>query len=77
MVQDYSREEHRIWEDFRYGLFFGSKEYCNQVKSKYVTTKEPDVEIPQKRLFLSKRGGFRYCLGKGSISDGMQYPCPH
>ncbi|MDR4510069.1 MAG: transposase [Candidatus Brocadiaceae bacterium] len=52
LVQDYSREEKRIWEDFRYGLLFGSKEYCNQIRSKYLTKKEPDVEIPQKRLFL-------------------------
>ena len=40
-VQDYSREENRIWEDFRYGLFFGSKGYCNQIKSKYVVKKKP------------------------------------
>ncbi|ODS34383.1 MAG: hypothetical protein SCARUB_00514 [Candidatus Scalindua rubra] len=52
MVQDYSKEEKRIWEDFKYGLFFGSKEFCNQVKSKYMSKKEPDVDIPQKRLFL-------------------------
>lgn len=52
MVQDYSREEKRVWEDFRHGLFFGSQEYCKKVKSKYMGDKEPDVEVSQKRLFL-------------------------
>ncbi|WP_347273038.1 transposase [Candidatus Kuenenia sp.] len=52
MVQDYSREEKRVWEDFRHGLFFGSQEYCKKVKSKYMGDKEPDVEVPQKRFFL-------------------------
>ncbi len=52
MVQDYSKEEKRIWEDLRHGLLFGSKEYCDHIKSKYISKKKPDVEIPQKRLIL-------------------------
>ena len=52
IVQSYSKEEKRIWEDFRHGLLFGSKEYCDYIKSKYISKKKPDVEIPQKRLIL-------------------------
>ena len=52
MVQDYSKEEKRIWEDFWHGSFFGSKEYCEHIKSKYILKKKPDTEIPQKRLLL-------------------------
>ncbi|MGR3293989.1 MAG: hypothetical protein ACUZ9M_08270 [Candidatus Scalindua sp.] len=52
MVQDYSKEEKGIWEDLRHGLLFGSKEYCDHIKSKYISKKKPDVEIPQKRLIL-------------------------
>ena len=52
IVQNYSKEEKGIWEDFRHGSFFGSKEYCDYIKSKYISKKKPDVEIPQKRLVL-------------------------
>lgn len=45
-----------MWEDFQHGLIFGSKEYCDYIKSKYISKKKPDVEIPQKRLVLGKRG---------------------
>ena len=51
-VQSYSKEEKGIWEDFRHGLLFGSKEYCDYIKSKYISKKKPDVESPQKRLIL-------------------------
>ena len=51
MVQRYSREEKRIWEDFRHGLFLGSQKFVDRIKSKYLSEK-PDVEIPQKRQVL-------------------------
>ncbi len=51
MVQNYSREEKRIWEDFRHGLFLGSQKFINRIKSKYLS-ENPDVEIPQKRQVL-------------------------
>lgn len=31
IVQNYSKEEKRIWEDFRHGSLFGSKEYCDYI----------------------------------------------
>ena len=51
MAQKYSREEKRIWEDFRHGLFLGSQEFVDRIKSKYVS-ENPDAEIPQKRQVL-------------------------
>ncbi|TLD41586.1 MAG: hypothetical protein JETT_2132 [Candidatus Jettenia ecosi] len=52
MVQKYSREEKRIWEDFRHGLFLGSQKFIDRIRSKYLSEK-PDVEIPQKRQVLT------------------------
>ncbi|WKZ19759.1 MAG: hypothetical protein QY310_04160 [Candidatus Jettenia sp. CY-1] len=51
MTQRYSREEQRIWEDFRHGLFLGSQKFIDRIGSKYLSEK-PDVEIPQKRQIL-------------------------
>jgi len=51
MVQNYSQEEKRIWEDFRHGLFLGSQKFIDCIRSKYLSEK-PDVEIPQKRHVL-------------------------
>ena len=51
MVQSYSSEETRIWENFRHGLFLGSQKFIDRIKSKYLS-ENPDVEIPQKRQVL-------------------------
>ncbi len=51
MVQSYSREVTKIWEDFQHGLFWGSQEFIDRIKSKYLS-ENPDVEIPQKRQVL-------------------------
>jgi putative transposase len=51
MVQRYSMEETKIWEDFRHGLFLGSQKFIDRIKSKYLS-ENPDVEIPQKRQVL-------------------------
>jgi putative transposase len=51
MVQSYAREESKIWEDFRHGLFLGSQKFVARIKSKYLS-ENPDVEIPQKRQVL-------------------------
>ena len=42
MVQGYSREEKRLWEDFRHSLLVGSQEFVDRIKSKYLSEK-PDV----------------------------------
>ncbi len=51
MVQSYSREEARIWEDFSHGLFLGSQKFVDRIKSKYLS-ENPDIEIPQRRQVL-------------------------
>ncbi|MBM4056100.1 MAG: transposase [Planctomycetes bacterium] len=51
MTQRYSREEKRIWEDFRHGLFLGTQKFVDDIRSKYLSEK-PDVEIPRKRHVL-------------------------
>lgn len=52
IVQDYSKEGKRVWEDLRHGSLFGSKEYCDYIKPKYISKEKPDIEIPQKRLII-------------------------
>ncbi len=51
MVQSYSNEESRIWEDFRHGLFLGSQKFVDRIKLKYLS-ENPDIEIPQRRQVL-------------------------
>jgi REP element-mobilizing transposase RayT len=48
-VQRYAEEEARMWENFRHGLFFGSKKFVNRIKEKYLS-EEPHAEIPQQKL---------------------------
>lgn len=36
MVQNYYREEKRIWEDFRHGLILSSQKFVDRIKSKYL-----------------------------------------
>ena len=47
MAQKYSREETRIWEDFRHGLFLGSQKFIDHIKSKYLS-EIPDVKKKKK-----------------------------
>jgi REP element-mobilizing transposase RayT len=46
MVQRYSKEEGKIWENLQYGLVFGSQDYFSTIKAKYLPTKA-NSEIPQ------------------------------
>jgi REP element-mobilizing transposase RayT len=48
-VQKYAEEEACIWENFRHGMFFGSKKFVNRIKEKYLAD-EPHAEIPQQKL---------------------------
>ncbi|MCP5005974.1 MAG: addiction module toxin RelE [Planctomycetes bacterium] len=53
MVKSNSREENRIWEDFRNGIVLGSQKFANRIKSKYLSGGK-DVGIPQRRKTLRK-----------------------
>jgi hypothetical protein len=42
----YSKEEQRVWEDLRHGIFLGTKKFVQKIKKRYL----PDIadgEIPQ------------------------------
>jgi hypothetical protein len=45
-VQRYSDEKARIWEDVKHGLFYGSSEFIEKIKSRYLKGRS-DAEIPQ------------------------------
>ena len=47
-VQRYSEEEKRLWEDFRHGLFLGSKRFVTGLRKQHMPEK-PDIEIPAHR----------------------------
>ncbi len=72
MVQNYSQEEKRGWEDFRYGLFLGSRNFVERIKSKYLT-ENPDVEIPQK-LIRAGRSGSAQRVMRYYSGDGLERP---
>jgi putative transposase len=49
-AQSYSKEEQRIWEDLRHGIFLGSKKFTEKIKKRYLPA-APHVEMPpQKQL---------------------------
>jgi REP element-mobilizing transposase RayT len=47
-VRAYAREEKSLWEDFRHGLFLGSKGFIEQMRKKYLP-ENPHSELPQQR----------------------------
>jgi len=47
-VQKYSKEESRFLEDFRHGLFLGSKRFVNRLRKQYLP-EETDKEISSQR----------------------------
>ncbi|MGB9698048.1 MAG: transposase [Thermodesulfobacteriota bacterium] len=52
-VQSYALEEKKIWEDVRYGLALGTKEFIDRLKENFL--KEiPHKEKPQQRKILNR-----------------------
>jgi REP element-mobilizing transposase RayT len=51
MVQAYAGEEKKAWDDFHHGLFLGTQNFIDAVKSMY-SLEKPDREVPQKRKVL-------------------------
>ena len=45
-AQKYTKEEQRIWEDLRHGIFLGTKEFVEKIKKRYLPDL-PNGEIPQ------------------------------
>jgi predicted esterase YcpF (UPF0227 family) len=49
-AQKYAKEEQRIWEDMRHGIFLGTKKFVQKIKKRYL----PDIpygEIPRQNKF--------------------------
>ncbi len=63
-VQEYAREEERIWEDVRHSLILGTEEFIDRIKSTYLEG-EPHKEIPQQRMIL-KNHDSAALLSKGA-----------
>ncbi len=51
-VQRYSKEEASLFEELRYGLFFGTVGFADSLKSRFL--KEVHPELPQQRLLLKE-----------------------
>jgi len=62
-VQRYAKEEKRLWEDFRYGLYLGTNEFVDRLKKTFLT--DAHVEIPQQTKLL-KIGNPEVLLEKAS-----------
>jgi REP element-mobilizing transposase RayT len=45
-VQKYAKEEKRLWEDFRHGLFLGSKSFVERIRKQHLPS-ETETAIPQ------------------------------
>ena len=45
-AQKYAKEEQKIWEDLRHGIFLGTKKFVQKIKKRYLPD-IPDGEIPQ------------------------------
>jgi REP element-mobilizing transposase RayT len=50
-VQRYAKEEKRLWEDFRHGLYLGSREFVDTLKSTFLRD-DAHAEIPQQAKLL-------------------------
>jgi REP element-mobilizing transposase RayT len=47
-AQAYSKEEERLWEDFRHGFILGSQNFVEAIKKRYLPA-VPHKEMPQQR----------------------------
>jgi putative transposase len=54
MVQSYSGEEKKTYEDFRHGLILGSRAFVDRIRSTFLTER-PDIELPQQKKVSKDR----------------------
>jgi putative transposase len=80
-VQFYSREEKKLWEDFRHGLFFGTLEFVNKMKRAHLPD-TPHKEQPQQRdifrsadphVIIKKAAAILDCDPEEFITSGRMY----
>ena len=68
-VQEYSKEEKKVWEDVKHGLFMGSPEFIEKLRKRYL--KKQDKEMPQQRQVL-KGEGLRRKIWEAAESLGLE-----
>ncbi len=68
-MQRYSKEEQRVWEDLRHGIFVGTEKFVKKIKKRYLPD-IPHAELPSQKLLekdvdidtvLSKAAGVLKC----------------
>ncbi len=51
-VQEYAREDKRIWEDVKYGLLLGGEDFAEDIKDRFLNGGNPGAEFPQQKKIL-------------------------
>jgi REP element-mobilizing transposase RayT len=54
-VRKYAGEEGRLWEDLRHGFILGTKQYVEEIKSRFLP-EIPNHDIPQQKLLKKDMG---------------------
>jgi len=50
-VRQYSDEKARIWEDVKHGLIYGSQDFMEELKTRFLKNR-PEAELPQHNRLL-------------------------
>jgi chromosomal replication initiation ATPase DnaA len=68
-MQKYSKEDQRVWEDLRHGIFVGTEKFVKKIKKRYLPDM-PHAELPHQKsvikdinieTVLSKAAGILKC----------------
>ena len=55
-VQQYAKENRRIWEEVKYGLIMGGKEYLEEITRRFLSdSNDGNDEMPQKKQVLKEQ----------------------
>jgi hypothetical protein len=47
-IQKYAKEEQRVWEDLRHGIFIGTEKFVEKIKKRYLPD-TPHAELPSQK----------------------------
>ena len=50
-IQKYSKEEQRVWEDLRHGIFIGTEKFVKKIKKRYLPD-IPHAELPHQKQVI-------------------------
>ena len=67
-VQRYSDEKNRIWEDVKHEIIYGTQNFIDQIKSRYLSN-QPDPELPQINKLLKDEDPVRIVQRAAKIID--------